>query len=229
MKNVLRHMFILILWFIAFLAFACLFLLLNEIPGLEFPRTAVLPMLELIFLVAGLAFLARGLQTANKKRCLKGSVIAALAVPTFYIAKSVNRGIIARGDTREIGLGDMSTMETITLFAVCAFLIFCLIQYAKFSKKAEYAWEQEKRNVIKTRFVKTDARFETSTSSAIGRAIIGDWVAGPAGAMAGAATAKEKDRSETTFIVYYKDGSSEVKTVRNGTDAYKLYLSRLER
>lgn len=33
---------------------------------------------------------------------------------------------------------------------------------------------------------------------------------------------------ETTFMVYYKDGTHTAKTIRNGTPEYDLYMSKLE-
>lgn len=229
MKKVLRWCSIVILWIVDFECLICLFSLLADIPKLNYPRTAVVPMFELIFAISGLAILAHGLRTENKKRRIHGAFIASLSIPTLFIARRVNRGIIERGDTRQIGFGNMSTKETLIFLIVCAALVAGLILFSKFLRKIEDEWEQEKWNVVKTRFVKTDVRIETSTSSAVGRAIIGDIVAGPVGAMVGAATAKENDKSESTFIVFYKDGSSEVRTVRNHSDSYDLYMSRLER
>lgn len=33
---------------------------------------------------------------------------------------------------------------------------------------------------------------------------------------------------ETTFMVYYKDGTHKAKTIKNGTPEYDLYMSKLE-
>lgn len=117
-------------------------------------------------------------------------------------------------------------LAVVFLVGVGAFLAFL---FSRPLKKAENAFDRESRDVVKTRFIKTDVRTETSTSSAVGRAIVGDFVVGSVGAMVGASTAKEKDKSESTFIVFYRDGSSIVKTVRDGSEYYELYMSRLER
>lgn len=99
-------------------------------------------------------------------------------------------------------------------------------------------WEQQRRNhrlsitPIRTKLVDASQTVtsQVSTSSAIGRAIVGDVVAGPIGAVIGAGTArhKYKEHRHTTFLVYYADGTRKVETVENGTTVYKRYIELLD-
>lgn len=85
---------------------------------------------------------------------------------------------------------------------------------------------------IKTRFVDSShtVTSQTSTTSAIGRAVAGGMLAGSLGAIVGAGTARQKhvERHSTTFMVYYDDGSRKAETVMNGTHIYDEYMKLLD-
>lgn len=65
---------------------------------------------------------------------------------------------------------------------------------------------------------------KTSTASAVGRAIVGDMIAGPTGAFIGAATAKQNtarvNDGTMTFRIYWSDGSQTTETYTKGTIMY---------
>ena len=90
--------------------------------------------------------------------------------------------------------------------------------------------------IVKTKFIDSShivtQQSRVSTSSALGRAIIGDFVAGSIGAIVGSAAAKEtvttNEQHTTTFMVYYKDGTRQYQTVDNGTALYDLYMGKLD-
>lgn len=71
---------------------------------------------------------------------------------------------------------------------------------------------------------------KTSTSSAIGRAVVGGAIAGDVGAIVGASTAKQKvkEKHTTTFLVIYKDGHKSLETVEDDSLEYQVYVDKLE-
>lgn len=85
---------------------------------------------------------------------------------------------------------------------------------------------------IKTKFIDSShtVTSQVSTSSAVGRAVIGGMIAGSVGAVIGAGTAKQNtyEKNTTTFMVYYDDGSRKVETVSNNSYIYKKYMNLLE-
>lgn len=63
---------------------------------------------------------------------------------------------------------------------------------------------------------------QTNAGSAIGRAIVGDFIAGDVGALVGAATAKEN--GTTKFRVEYADGHSTIETVKDNSSRFKTLM-----
>ena len=65
----------------------------------------------------------------------------------------------------------------------------------------------------------------------IGRSLVGSAIGGDLGAIIGAGTAKTKTvgQPKAVFIVWYKDGTDAVKTVKMNSPYYDLYLNKLER
>ncbi|MDI9506610.1 MAG: hypothetical protein GX246_10085 [Clostridiales bacterium] len=63
-----------------------------------------------------------------------------------------------------------------------------------------------------------------------GRAMIGEWLGGPVGAIIGGATARRTYREYryTTFKVWYGDGKTKIKTVSNGSYDWEKFIEKLE-
>lgn len=122
----------------------------------------------------------------------------------------------------------------------CVFAPVCLFAVLhKASKNANKARklvgnivEIEKERTVKTTIVDSShtVTSRTSTGSAVGRAVVGGAIFGGIGALVGATTAKQKsiEKHSTTFLVYYNDGNRTHKTVKNGSELYEIYMSRLE-
>lgn len=106
-------------------------------------------------------------------------------------------------------------------------------------KKSEKGWkwrrEEAKRLEIKTRrdwidgiakvkYLGSEQTVQTSTGSMIGRSIVGGALFGDAGALAGAATAKQKvsdgGKNMHKFFVIHKTGYTETKLAKEGTTEY---------
>ena len=68
-----------------------------------------------------------------------------------------------------------------------------------------------------------------SMISSMGRAAVGGMLGGTVGAIAGAATGKQTSRhyGKTTFRIYYRDGSTKIETVSDGTPIWKKYMELL--
>ena len=96
--------------------------------------------------------------------------------------------------------------------------------------------ENQKRlladGILKTKYMSGDTivTSKVSTSSAVGRAVVGNAIAGDVGAIVGASTAKQKvkEKQTTTFLVFYKDGHKNLETVENGTLTFEVYVDKLE-
>lgn len=96
--------------------------------------------------------------------------------------------------------------------------------------------ENERRQldekILKTRYMSGDTvvTSKLSTSSAVGRAVVGNAIAGDVGAIVGASTAKQKTKEKhtTTFLVFYKDGHKNLETVEDGTLRFEVYVDKLE-
>lgn len=81
-----------------------------------------------------------------------------------------------------------------------------------------------RKPIAKTVIVGTDSR--KSAGSGISRGIIGGSLFGPIGAIGGALSAKNKNR--TVFLIIYKDNTRETLTVANDSLEYKEYIKYLE-
>lgn len=82
----------------------------------------------------------------------------------------------------------------------------------------------KKRYILKTYIIGTSEKADLG--SAVGRAVVGDFLAGKTGAFIGAMTGKNK--TITRFLVLYDDESQEVVDVPDGSPLYNEYLSRLD-
>lgn len=135
-----------------------------------------------------------------------------------------------------------SANNFIAFYAFSAMTIVCVLltiyvpfRLCSFNRRATQL-QQLRQSIIKTKYIDSDhtvtQETKVSTGSAIGRAIVGDFVAGPIGAIIGSATAKEKvtihEKHTTTFMVYYSDGRRDYQTVENETELYKLYMEKLD-
>lgn len=78
--------------------------------------------------------------------------------------------------------------------------------------------------IAKVKYLGTDQTVKTSTGSMIGRSIVGGALFGDVGAVAGAATAKQKvssgGKNMHKFFVIHKSGYTETKLAKEGTTEY---------
>jgi len=81
-----------------------------------------------------------------------------------------------------------------------------------------------KRTVVKAQIMGTDSKMKTSSS--VGRAVVGDLVAGPVGAFVGASTGKKK--GYTKFLVEYLDGHKEMEEVKDNSDRFQELIKFCE-
>lgn len=107
-----------------------------------------------------------------------------------------------------------------------------LAEQKKLSEEKEKKYDQEYNDsILRTVIVDSShiATTRANTGSAVGRAMVGGALFGPAGAVVGAGTAKRKVREshKTTFLVYFKDGTQRGIEVENGSKQYKMFMSKL--
>lgn len=92
--------------------------------------------------------------------------------------------------------------------------------------------KEERERVVKTQIVDSasNATSKVNTGDAVKRAVVGGVLFGETGAVVGAVTAQRdiKENRRVTFLVYYKDGYKNLRTVDYGSELYQLFMSRLE-
>ena len=127
-------------------------------------------------------------------------------------------------------------------FAALGFLLL----WAEIQKKKQQEQQKQLQEyikslneiVVKTQFLErnilSSLRSSKTSGNSIGRSIIGGAVAGPVGAVIGSGTGKRtttyetEHKAETTFLVFFKDGTKEIDTVEDGSEMYKFYVSKIE-
>lgn len=107
---------------------------------------------------------------------------------------------------------------------------------AEFKAAAEARKNEEKEarrkatTPVKTKILDGGTSSTTTQASGVGRAIVGGIIAGPTGAIVGAATAGKKttEHNYTVFKVWYEDGHTDVEKVEHGTKKYDQYIRLIE-
>lgn len=91
--------------------------------------------------------------------------------------------------------------------------------------------ERNERTIVSVRILDSSGPVygsKTSTASAVGRAFVGDMLAGPTGAIIGAATAKQNPQKFSegtmTFRITWSDGSQTTETVSKDSYTYKKLI-----
>ena len=115
-----------------------------------------------------------------------------------------------------------SIPELLITFVVMAVLTALCVLGAK--KTGDTAKENGSGVIVKTKII--DAFGKTSVSSAVARGAVGNMVAGTAGAVIGASTAK--NNRSTTFLIFYKSGKKATRTVPNDSLEYRKYIKYLD-
>lgn len=214
------------------------FLALSHIASqdLNYPQTAFWPLVGVGLLMEGAGALARGIGKDKQGWKIAGGVELVIGLLLVLIARPLNQhtGV-------EFGSVPWPSDVAFVLSMVILFpqpIVHVLAFLQDHENDPTYgmgsAYRREYENVLKTRYVKDDyrgVRETVSTGSAIGRSLVGGAIGGDLGAVVGAMTAKTKTvgQPKAVFIVWYKDGTDAVKTVKMNSPYYDLYLSRLER
>lgn len=165
--------------------------------------------------------------------------------------KSVREGILNGYPMRlsiaiygldEVNVYDVKPMNGVPFVETVGFLYLILVVaiitgvvmiiLATRSMKRQYDNRVVPPKVIKTKFIDSSHTVHTqrSTTSTIGRAIVGEMIAGDLGGIIGATTGRNKNREVhmTTFMLYYDNGEKKVETVSNGSLMYKKYMELLD-
>lgn len=154
-------------------------------------------------------------------------------VSFFLITYMDETGMFGYGKT----LPTMYGVLALVFAAIPMLVVFFKQQYRKeYLPSTAEIRENERRlldeKILKTRYMSGDTvvTSKLSTSSAVGRAVVGNAIAGDVGAIVGASTAKQKikEKHTTTFLVFYKDGHKNLETVENGTLQFEVYVDKLE-
>lgn len=103
-------------------------------------------------------------------------------------------------------------------------------------RRAEYEakmqMKKDDRTVVRTKLLTDQSTYTSrgSVTSAAGRAVVGNLVAGPIGAMVGAGTAKRttQEQKSQVFKVWYKSGREGIETAAVGSARWKELVEKLE-
>lgn len=157
----------------------------------------------------------------------------------YYTAWTMTLFLVFLGLCKYVRSYFEEPMNLYTMLALFTVLLIAPSMYKSYRKDQDaikhmeadtVKWEQK---VTKTRIVDSShiATSRPSTSSAVGRAVVGGAFFGGLGAFIGALTAKEKvtEKHSTTFLVTLDDGSTYYKTVDNDTRWYHVYMNKLEK
>lgn len=118
------------------------------------------------------------------------------------------------------GIGMVVLMLLVILFMVLAVVVLVRL-----------GGNEKKEAPVPPKAVKTkilDGGSDGTKAGGVGRAIVGDIVAGPVGAVVGAATAGHKNMGFTVFKVWYDDGHDDVEKIAHDDPKYMEYLKLLE-
>ena len=140
--------------------------------------------------------------------------------------------------------GDTGIVIGLLFFSIFIF-VFIAIYYEEKKKKESQrkreiaeATKAFEESILKTKFLERNVistiKSSKTDGGSLGRAVAGGIIAGPVGAVVGAGTGKKRtvydtsNRAETTFMVYFKDGTKTLSTVEDYSDMYFTYLHKLE-
>lgn len=129
----------------------------------------------------------------------------------------------------------------LSVIVVIAEVLYLKSCYVKSTPDRQRAYENEQESKRNRKSQAKDARIKArtivratiisagskaNTSSAIGRAIIGDFIAGGVGSVVGASTAKQD--GTTKFLVEYQDGHKAMETVKDNSLRFQELMSYVE-
>lgn len=102
----------------------------------------------------------------------------------------------------------------------------------KIERHAALQKERDDKTPARTRLLTDQSTYTSkgSLTSAAGRAVVGNLVAGPIGAMVGAGTAKRttQEQKSQVFKVWYKSGREGIETAAVGSARWKELIEKLE-
>ena len=133
---------------------------------------------------------------------------------------------------------DLPVDRGLAIFGAVFMLLIavCIPAVASHNAYEKAKMENLRQRIVKTKYIDSYNNFrqeiKSDTLDVIGRTLIGDSIAGPMGAIIGAASSEPKvtvwEEHETIFMVTYTDGTQKLDKVKNGSDIYRLYMEKLE-
>lgn len=102
--------------------------------------------------------------------------------------------------------------------------------YRREESKLKKEASKAKSKAVKTAILDHTSGAMKGGGGGVGRAIIGGAIAGPAGAIVGAGTRKQKftQNQYTMFKVWYGDGHTDIEKVSHNSPKYKKYLNLIQ-
>lgn len=99
----------------------------------------------------------------------------------------------------------------------------------RYEEKLAKREEREKAQRIKSvKIIGGGVTSKKKAGSAVARGAVGSALLGPVGLVAGAASAKNKIKDHTTFLIEYEDGHKETETVENNSISFKTYIQYVD-
>ena len=129
------------------------------------------------------------------------------------------------------GMDRDSTILILLWIGITA-LFFCVFFFGRRSEKKAAARREANDPLVKTKILygSGEQTSKPRVLNTVGRAVVGNWAAGPVGAAVGAATAERKtqEKKTATFRLYFRSGREEIRTVEEGTADWHRYMEKLE-
>lgn len=112
------------------------------------------------------------------------------------------------------------------LIILAIVLIMAIIAKVNSDKMDKKYFDYQMSRIVKTKIL--DSGSDGTKAGGVGRAVVGDIIAGPVGAVVGATTAGHKNQGFTVFKVWYDNGDIEVEKIAHSDSKYMEYLKLLD-
>lgn len=228
-----------LLWIIGVVAglflILIMFLLDFSEESIQYPGTIICPCVGLGWFAVGDCALALGLHKDWKRVKFFGLIILVISVVLLLISKPINDSI-----GLQVKISLLTAVGLILALTAISMMILACVLYpyeheedtSQAKNKRENKYEREANRILKTKLIDTSrtTMARVKTGSALARGIIGELIAGPIGGLAGVASAGQRitEKTKISFLVYYKDGSKDVKVVDRNSKMFQVYLNKLE-
>ena len=116
------------------------------------------------------------------------------------------------------------------IIPILPLVIVLIVMAFRTDWKTKTPKDERRKTIVKTKILDVFSEYTTHKEGVAGRALVGGIIAGPIGALAGASTAGSRtyEHRKTRFKIWYADGHTAVKVVRNDSSKYLELIKYVE-